>query len=119
MNRRITSFKHQRSDKINKPMTIKEKAKKICAHEISSDQICELQSKISRYITTRARLFPDFPLKPKAHYLRHFTLLILRFGPLINMFTMRCESHNIFFKTIAKNSRNFKCISKTCALKHQ
>ncbi|KAF4525107.1 hypothetical protein B566_EDAN006330 [Ephemera danica] len=131
LNRRINSFKYKASDKINMPMTVKEGAKTltllilrhisevVCSHEVSPSQICELQSNIEKYLILRAKLFPQNPLRSKHHYLRHYAILLSRFGPLINVFTMRCESKHLIFKIIAKQCKNFKCISKTCAFKHQ
>ena len=56
-----------------------------------------LQLIISQYISMREMLFPDVKLRPKHHYLLHYPELILQFGPLIKVWTMRFESKHRFF----------------------
>jgi hypothetical protein len=91
----------------------------ITAPRISSNNIYELHDLIKKYLTERQRLFPDTPLRPKHHFLRHYPSLILLFGPIIRMFTMRYESKHSYFKRVVKNSKNFISITKTFARKHQ
>lgn len=47
---------------------------------------------IPEYLQTRKYLFPSHKLKPKHHYLIHYPALILKFGQLIRLWTMRFES---------------------------
>lgn len=64
----------------------------ICAQTISSAQVAYLDILIQEYLESRKSLFPESLLKPKHHYLRHYPALILKFGPLIRLWTMRFES---------------------------
>lgn len=49
-------------------------------HQQSQDHVASLKILIEDYID-----FPDHSLKPKHHYLRHYTQLITEFGPLIRL----------------------------------
>lgn len=64
-------------------------------------------------------MFPDHPLKPKHHYLLHYPDLILKFGPLIRLWTLRFESKHSYFKECARKLHNFLHLSKTLAERHQ
>ncbi len=64
-------------------------------------------------------MFPDCPLKPKHHYMLHYTDLILKFGPLIRLWTLRFESKHCYFKDCARKLHNFIHLSKTLAERHQ
>lgn len=64
----------------------------ICAQKISVPQVAYLNVLIQEYLELRKTLFPETNLKPKHHYLRHYPALILKFGPLIRLWTMRFES---------------------------
>ena len=75
-----------------------------CAPAITADQIAYLNVLIEEYIQSRVELFPDHPLKPKHHYLCHYPELILQFGPLIRLWTLRFESKYTFFKQCASSS---------------
>ena len=56
-------------------------------------------------------------LKPKAHYIRHYPILINKFGPLFK--TLRFESKNGQMKTFLNNNKNRKNICFSLAKKHQ
>lgn len=58
-------------------------------------------------------------LIPKLHFMLHYASIIRSLGPLVAMNMMRYESKHKFFKDVAKNTRNYKNINKTLALKHQ
>lgn len=51
----------------------------ICAQKISSSQVAYLDILIQEYLELRKSLFPESPLKPKHHFLRHYPALILKF----------------------------------------
>uniref|UniRef100_A0A8C6SIW7 Zgc:113210 n=1 Tax=Neogobius melanostomus TaxID=47308 RepID=A0A8C6SIW7_9GOBI len=63
-------------------------------------------------------MFPDYTLKPKPHYLLHYPGLILKFGPLIRLWTLRFESKHCNSRT-ARKLHNFIHLSKTLAERHQ
>lgn len=91
----------------------------ICAQKMSLAQVSYLDMLIQEYLESRKSLFPDSPLKPKHHFLRHYPALILKFGPLIRLWTMRFESKHSYFKRCARHLKNFKNICLTLSERHQ
>ena len=91
----------------------------ITAPKIHANQVAYLKVLLEHYIHSRATLFPDKPLKPKHHYLLHYPGLILHFGPLIRLWTLRFESKHSFFKQCARKLHNFKNLNSTLAERHQ
>ncbi|XP_070406925.1 uncharacterized protein [Nothobranchius furzeri] len=91
----------------------------ICAPVITEGQVAYLKVLIEEYIVTRTRLFPIAPLRPKHHYLCHYPSLIIHFGPLIRLWTLRFESKHTFFKQCARKLHNFRNLCKTLAERHQ
>ncbi|XP_070529822.1 uncharacterized protein [Cardiocondyla obscurior] len=67
----------------------------------------------------RQRLFPDVTLRPKHHYLSHYSKLTLEFGPLMKIWTMRFESKHQFFKRTIRNFHNFINVVKCLSEKHE
>ncbi|KAK0140165.1 hypothetical protein N1851_022919 [Merluccius polli] len=91
----------------------------ICAQKISVSQVAYLDILIQEYLESRKALFPESNLKPKHHYLRHYPALILKFGPLIRVWTMCFESKHSYFKRCARNLKNFKNLCLTLSERHQ
>lgn len=91
----------------------------ICAQRISVSQIAYLNIIIQEYLESRKRLFLECSLKTKHHYLRHYPALILKFGPLIRMWTMRFESKHGYFKRRARHLKNFQNVCLTVSERHQ
>lgn len=91
----------------------------VCAQKISVPQVAYLEITIQDYLDSRKGLFPENHLKPKHHYLRHYPALILKFGPLIRLWTMRFESKHAYFKRCARHLKNFKNICLTLSERHQ
>jgi len=91
----------------------------ICAPAISNGQIAYLRVLIDEYLHCRIQTFPDNPLKPKHHYVSHYPELIIQFGPLIRLWTLRFESKHTYFKQCMRKLRNFKNPCSTLAERHQ
>lgn len=91
----------------------------ICAPEIKEADIAYLSILIDEYLEDRKCNFPYERLKPKHHYLKHYPRLILEYGSLIRVWTLRFESKHSFFKQCIKYSQNFINVCKTLAEKHQ
>ena len=91
----------------------------VCAPRISVAQVAYLRVKIEEYLETRASLFPETPLRRKHHYLTHYPLHILQFGPLMRVWTLRFESKHSYFKKCAQHSQNFINVCHTFAERHQ
>lgn len=91
----------------------------VCAPQITMPMIMRLKDLVEDYLSQRIDLFPDAPLRPKHHYLLHYPYLITQFGPLIRLWTMRCESKHSFFRRCLRNAQNFKNVTLTLTEKHQ
>lgn len=91
----------------------------ICAPRIHTNQVAYLQMLIEEYLEMRSKTFPGESLEPKHHYLGHYPELILHFGPLIQLWTLRYESKHSYFKQCARKLHNFKNLCSTLAERHQ
>ena len=98
---------------------LKEIVELICAPTISLSQVALLNVLIVEYLETRKEMFPDQKLKSKHHYIVHYPALILKFGPLIRLWTMRFESKHSYFKRCVRRTQNFKKVCQTLANSHQ
>lgn len=58
-------------------------------------------------------------LIPKHHFLTHYATTIRVMGPLRQMSTIHFERKHKLLKNFAKNTQNFRNISKSLAIKHQ
>uniref|UniRef100_A0A8C2HRA9 Uncharacterized protein n=1 Tax=Cyprinus carpio TaxID=7962 RepID=A0A8C2HRA9_CYPCA len=100
-------------------LKLKEIVEFICAPKIHQNEVAYIKVLLEEYVYLRNSMFPDHPLKPKHHYLLHYPDLILKFGPLIRLWTLRFESKHSFFKECARKLHNFLHLSKTLAERHQ
>ncbi|KAF1379433.1 hypothetical protein PFLUV_G00176010 [Perca fluviatilis] len=91
----------------------------VCAPAVSESQAAYMKVLIEEYIETRHLLFPLKKLRPKHHYLLHYSDLTLQFGPLIRIWTMRFESKHSYFKRCIRASKNFRNITKSLSERHQ
>lgn len=98
---------------------LKEVVELVCSPKISAAQVSFLQVHVQEYLETRKHQFPSEKLKPKHHYLLHYPLLNMRFGPLIRLWTMRFESKHSYFKQCVRRTQNFKNVCKSLANNHQ
>lgn len=92
-------------------LQLKDITDRICAQIMSLSQLAYLDIVIQEYLDSRKCLFPEIPLKPKHHFLRHYPALILKFGPL-RLWTMRFESKHSY-------SRHLKNICLILSERHQ
>lgn len=58
-------------------------------------------------------------LLPKHHFITHYPQQFLQYGPLRNIWTMRCEAKHSYFVQSFKSSKCHKNVCKTMATKHQ
>ncbi|XP_064455219.1 uncharacterized protein LOC135366447 isoform X1 [Ornithodoros turicata] len=91
----------------------------VSARKISLTQILYLKELIELYLELITELFPTYTLKPKHHFLLHYPELILKYGPLIWLWTMRFESKHSYSKKVARVSNNFVNLTLTLARKHE
>ncbi|KAG1672406.1 Zinc finger protein ZXDC [Nymphon striatum] len=100
-------------------LQLKDIVELVCAPKINEANIAYLAVLIDQYLEDRQTIFENHKLKPKHHYLRHYPYLILQFGPLIHVWTMRFESKHAYFKRCVRYLQNFKNLSKTLTERHQ
>lgn len=72
-------------------------------------------------VTTYTKLYLEFVgnLTIKSHYLTHYDKLMLRYGPLVHSWSMRCESKNKDIKIPAVTTSSAKNLLVTIAIRDQ
>lgn len=90
----------------------------IMAPVVRRSWIPYLEEKISEFLSTFQKIFPD-GVTPKMHFLVHYPSLLLKYGPLVNLSCMRFEAKHQYFKKVSTVVCNFKNITKTLARRHQ
>ena len=83
------------------------------------DSLCYLLAKISDHRQLLQSNFPEIKLRPKHHFIEHYSYLIQKFGPPTECWTIRFEAKHSFFKKIVWDVNNFKNILLTLASRHQ
>lgn len=91
----------------------------LMAPTITPAQVAYLKVLIEDYITSRSIIFSTNKLRPKHHYMLHYSQLIQEFGPLCHVWTMRFEGKHQYFKQCMRSVRNFKNVTKTLSEQHQ
>ncbi|XP_034238081.1 uncharacterized protein LOC117643344 [Thrips palmi] len=91
----------------------------ILAPAINKKCLGYLEELILLYLDLRKECFPDVPLRPKHHYLAHACLMILLFGPLKNIWSLRFESKHCFFKRAVRSAKNFINVLKSLTFRHE
>jgi hypothetical protein len=91
----------------------------VCAPVVSYELIAEMDCVIEEYLQKRVELFPAEKLKPKHHFMSHYAMLTVQFGPLMRLWTLRFESKHSYFKACIRAAQNFKNITYTLSHKHQ
>lgn len=57
-----------------------------------------LDCKVTEHRDLLQTTFPDFRLRPKHHYIKHYPEMIKAFGPISDVWIMRFEGKHKFFK---------------------
>ncbi len=95
---------------------------KICeictAPVVTADNAAYLELLVEEHHKEFKRVYPGVSLIPKMHFMIHFARQILKFGPLIQTWTMRHEAKLRIIKRAARVS-NFKNVCQTVAKRHQ
>lgn len=100
-------------------LELKDIVELLSSHSFTTESLCYLQAEISDHRQLLLETFPGTKLRPKHHYLEHYPVLIKKFGPLIEFWTIRFEAKHSFFKKVVHNTGNFKNILHTLATRHQ
>lgn len=91
----------------------------IFAHTLAIGHVIHLQQMVQDHIHSFKILFPDARLKPKHHFLLHYPMQIMLFGPLRQCWCMRFEAkHNYFIRTL-RTLNNYINPCATLATRHQ
>lgn len=86
----------------------------VFAPSVNCGWICYLQDKIQSFLEKFNEQFPR-KMKPKMHFMLHYPELLLKFGPLKNLWCMRFESFHQKIKKVVKRCGSFKNVPVTVA----
>lgn len=90
----------------------------LLGHRITSRKIASVSHYIEDFLEKYTTITGS-NIKPKFHFLVHYSQMFLKFGPLTQVWTMRFEAKHQIAKIAARASRNRMNISKTLALRNQ
>ncbi|XP_057333574.1 uncharacterized protein LOC130672830 [Microplitis mediator] len=114
INNRIHAFDYGLENRPNKPSSIKlnKSSNGIGQHAAQTLYLIKEHHKI---------LIEEYSvnLTPKDHLALHYPLIISKTGPPKIQWTMRYESKNGFFTSLAEKLKNFKDIAQTLSNRHQ
>ena len=85
---------------------------------VTTDTCGILKVLIEEHHTLFKRLYPEWSIIPKMHYMVHYPEQIIALGPLVRAWTMRYEAKLHVLKC-AGHVSNFKNISQTVSYRHQ
>ena len=81
-------------------------SERLSATSFSDSDLIVLDLLTDEFFLSYLENFPDINLKPKAHFLRHYSDMIRRFGPPAK--TLRFESKHQYFKLLSHLTVNRK-----------
>lgn len=88
------------------------------SNTITEEDLIELDKNVECYLNNFLKCFNKH-LKPKDHFLTHYSEIIRRSGPLVHMSTMRFEMKHKELTYPMKNTNNFKNVTKSIAEKYE
>ncbi len=91
----------------------------VLAPVVNADALTMLQELTLKYLSQYVQAFGKQHIIPKHHYMVHYARNLRMFGPLRNMWCMRFESKNKYFKDVALAVKNYINVSFTLAKRHQ
>ncbi|KAK6188852.1 hypothetical protein SNE40_004945 [Patella caerulea] len=100
-------------------LILKDISEIVFAPKINVNQLAYLQSLISDHADLFIEEFPEQRVIPKQHYLSHYPLHILNFGPLRSTWCMRFEAKHNYFKILSHRIGNYTNICHTLSTRHQ
>lgn len=95
---------------------IRELIEVLLSRSFTSDRIEQLGSLIEEHHNLFLTLFNE-PLKPKYHIILHYPEVILKIGPLRNVWCMPFEAYHKVLKSTVKNISCYKNLLKTLTIK--
>ncbi|XP_034245718.1 uncharacterized protein LOC117647855 [Thrips palmi] len=104
-------------------LQLKELCEYFCGHTFLKSDVPYIKDVlVPLYFERRSEVLDEsmYPLKPKYHFsFGHYCELMLRYGPLIQVWTLGFEQKHKLFKHVVRLSRNFINVEYTCAMRHQ
>lgn len=100
-------------------MLLKDVVEIVMSTHFTDELIHFLNHKICEHRELLQKTFPNYKLRPKHHFIEHYPQMVKVFGPLIDVWTMCYEGKHKFFKQVIRDTRNFKNVALTLAVKHQ
>lgn len=92
---------------------------RICySSKISEQDIIELEENVKCHLENMKECF-GIDLKPKHHFMTHYSEIIRRWGPLCHMSTLRYEMKHKSLTGTMKNSNNFRNVTKSVTERFQ
>ena len=86
---------------------------------LTAGHLSYLSELIAQHHVLFRKLYPDSRLKYKHHRMIHYPSIILKHGPLSQMWVMRYEAKHGYFKRLAHIMCNFRNVCKTLAGRNQ
>lgn len=84
---------------------------------VTKSHLLQLETLVTDHHTLYIKLFGD--LKPKFHFLIHYSNLMLKIGPIIKLSSMRFESKHRNIKSILQGSSSHVNIYKSIGIRYQ
>ena len=110
------------SDVGNLLVKLEEVSEIISAPRLTLFEIDILEETVNDYLELRIKAIADInmpDIKPKHHYMFHYSKLFKFHGPLIQLWAMRMESKHQYLKNCTRAAKNFINTAKTCSTRHQ
>ena len=80
-------------------LELKDIVELLASSSFTDESLCYLDAKISEHRKLLLTVFPGLQLKPKHHFIEHYTHLIRCFGPLVEFWTLRFEAKQFLQKS--------------------
>lgn len=90
----------------------------VVSQQININETSNMHRKISEYLQSLSLLVPGH-LKPKHHFMLHYSRVFTVSGPLWNLSSMRFESKHREGKVVARSAISRVNVCRTIAIKHQ
>lgn len=100
-------------------MLLKDILELVMSSHFTDELLHFLDCKISEHRELLQETFPNYKLRPKHHFIEHYPQMIKIFGPLVDVWMMRFEGKHKFFQKVVHDTRNFKNVAHTLAVRHQ
>ena len=100
-------------------LELKDIVELVFAPHLAVGHVLMLQTKVQDHLHSFRKLFPEKQLKPKQHFMLHYSQSMFVFGPLRKCWCMRFEAKHHYFSRLMRVVNNFKHVCKTLAERHQ